>query len=119
MKDSGVENSEGRQRQRELLVQLQNIFSLFSPDLFSREVNNSGDEVLPHDDGTDLLPVSCALSQEQADGLKGQLHGRRRIGHGTHLHQVLLLNGLNSYQHQVNKEVDYDKEGAVMKGGCR
>lgn len=99
--------------------QLQNTLFLISPDLFSREVNNSGDEVLPHDDGSDLLPVSRALSQEQADGLEGQLHGRGWIGHGTHLHQVLLLNGLNSYRHQVNKDVDYDKEGAVMMGGWR
>lgn len=75
--------------------------SLISPDLISREVNNSGDEVLPHDDGSDLLPVSGAFSQQQADGLQGQLDGRGRIGHGTHLHQVLLLDGLNSYQHQV------------------
>lgn len=77
---------------------LQSIFvSLFSPDLLGREVNNGGDEVLPHGDGSDLLPVSRALSQEQADGLQGQLHGCGWIGHGTHLHQVLLLNGLNSY----------------------
>lgn len=85
-------------RERELFSeQLQNSFSLISPDLLSREVNNGGDEVLSHDDGSDLLPVSRALSQEQADGLQGQLHSCRWIGHGTHLHQVLLLNGLNSY----------------------
>lgn len=94
-------------------------FLLISPDLFSREVNNSGDEVLSHDDGSDLLPVSSALSQEQADGLEGQLHSRWWVGHGTHLHQVLFLNGLNSYRHQVNKDGDYEKDGAVMKGGCR
>lgn len=75
-----------------------------SPDLFSREVNNGGDEVLPHDDGTDLLPVRCALSQEQTNRLQSKLHRCRWIGHGTHLHQVLLLNGLNSYQHQVSKD---------------
>lgn len=79
------------------------MYSLISPDLFSREVNNGGNEVLPHDDGSDLLPVSCALSQEQADGFQGKLHSGRWIGHGTHLHQVLLLNGLNSY-YQVNKD---------------
>lgn len=78
-------------------------FSLISPDLISREVDNSRDEVLPHDDGPDLLPVCGALSQEQADGLQSQLHSRWWISHGTHLHKVLLLNGLNSYQHQVNE----------------
>lgn len=117
--DSEVEKSERDREGESFSEQLQNTLFLISPDLFSREVNNSGDEVLPHDDGTDLLPVGRALSQEQADGLEGQLHGRGWIGHGTHLHQVLLLNGLNGYQHQVNKDVDYDEEGAVMKGGCR
>lgn len=100
-----------RNRARENFSKQSRIQSLISPDLFSGEVNNSRDEILPHDDRTDLLPVSGAFSQEQADGFKGQFHSRRWIGHGTHLHQVLLLDGLNSYQHQVNKDVDYDRKG--------
>lgn len=83
---------------------------LISPDFFSREVNNCGDEVLPHDDRTDLLPVGCALAQEQANGLQSQFDGCRWISHGTDLHQVLLLNRLNSYRHRVNNDEDYDEE---------
>lgn len=97
--------------------QLHNTFSLVSPDLICGEVDNGWDEVLPHDDGADLLPVSRALSQEQANGLQGQFHGCGWIGHGTHFHQVLLLNGLNSYQCQVNNDGDYEEERAVIKGG--
>ena len=67
-----------------------------SPDLLSREVDDGGDEVLSHDDGADLLPVRGALTKQQADGLQSQLHSCRRVGHGPHLHQVLLLDGLHS-----------------------
>lgn len=67
-----------------------------SPDLFSRKVNDSWDEVLAHYDGADLLPISGALAQQQADGLQSQFDRCRRVGHGPHLHQMLLLNGLNS-----------------------
>lgn len=98
MKQTQGERKKETKGERELFSEkLQNAFSLISPDLLSRKVNNGRDEVFPHDDGSDLLPVSRALSQEQADGLQGQLHGCRWIGHGPHLHQVLLLNGLNSY----------------------
>lgn len=69
---------------------------LQSPDLFSRKVNNCGDEVLAHYDGADLLPISGTLAQKQADGLQSQLYCCWWVGHGTHLHQVLLLYGLNS-----------------------
>lgn len=67
------------------------------PDLLGGEVDDGGNEVLSHDDGADLLPVRRALPQQQADGLKRQLHGGRRVGHGPHLHQVLLLDGLHGW----------------------
>lgn len=101
-----MERGGGGEKGRFLVNNCKNKDLLISPDLFSREVNNGGDEVLPHDDGADLLPVSCALPQEQTNGLQRQLHCSRRVGHGAHLHQVLLLNGLNSYQHQVSKDED-------------
>lgn len=107
---------EKRKKEHTLVSNLKQTFPLVSPDLLCREVNNGGDEVLPHDDGSDLLPVRRALAQEQADGLQGQLHGRRWIGHGPHLHQVLLLNGLNSYQRHMNKNVDYDEARGSDKG---
>ena len=65
------------------------------PDLVGIEVDDGGDKVLPHDDGADLLPVRGALPQQQADGLQSHLDGGGGVGHGAHLHQVLLLNGLN------------------------
>lgn len=49
------------------------------------------DEILPHDDGADGLPVRRILPEEQADGLQSDLDQRRRIAHRSHFHQVLLL----------------------------
>lgn len=39
------------------------------PNIFSIEiVNNSIDEVVPHDDGTYRFPVTCIFSEQQANG---------------------------------------------------
>ena len=66
-----------------------------SPDVVSLEVDDSSNEVLAHDHRTNLLPVLRVLTQQQTDGLERLLDGRRRSGHRSHLHQVLLLDRLD------------------------
>lgn len=44
------------------------------------------DEVLPHDDRTDRLPVRRVLAQQKADGFQRDLHYGRRVAHRPHLH---------------------------------
>ena len=64
---------------------------LYIRDVFRVEVDDGIDEVVLDDNAADRLPVGGLFTQQQADRLQRQLDGRRRVAHGAHLHQVLLL----------------------------
>ena len=65
-------------------------------DVIGGEVDDGADEVVPDDDLADGLPVGGGLTQQHADGLEGQLDHGWWVGHGSQLHQVLLLDPLHS-----------------------
>ena len=67
-----------------------------SRDIFRGEVDYGGDKVLSHEDTADGFPFLGWFSDQQADALHGHLHHLGRVGKGTHLNQLLLLDGLDS-----------------------
>lgn len=65
---------------------------LFSRNVLGGEVGHDAvDEVFPHDDRSNRLPISRIFSKKQADGFQGHLHYSRRIAHRSYFDQVLLL----------------------------
>ena len=62
-----------------------------SRDVLCGEVDDGWYEVLPDENGSDGAPVSGGLTNQQADALHGHLHSLRRVGQGTNLNQLLLL----------------------------
>ena len=67
-----------------------------SRDVFCGEVDDGGDEVVSDEDAPDGLPVLGGFPYQQADTLHGHLDHPGRVCHGAHLHQLLLLDGLDS-----------------------
>ena len=72
-----------------------------SRDVFCGEVDDGWYEVLPDENGSDGVPVSGGLTNQQADALHGHLHSLWWICQGTNLNQLLLLDQLDSYRVKV------------------
>ena len=68
-----------------------------SRDAVGGEVDDATDEVLTHNHAPDGLPVGGVLPKQQTDGLKRDLDCIWRIGHASHLDQVLLLDRLDGW----------------------
>lgn len=66
------------------------------PYVISGKVHNCRNEVLSHEDAPDCSPVCGRLSQEQANGLKGQLHNLGWVWKVLYLHQMWSLDALHS-----------------------
>jgi len=68
-------------------------------DILSIEVGNNGiDKVIPHNNGSDGLPVTGIFAQKQANGLQGQFHNGWRVRHGPHFHKLLFLYLFHGYK---------------------
>lgn len=71
-------------------------------DVLSVKVgDDAADEVLSHDDSSDGLPVRHVLTQQQTYRLQRHLHDGRRVGHTSHLYQLLLLDLFHSCDMQT------------------
>ena len=66
-------------------------------DSLGVKVHNRGDEVILHDDGAQVLPLSVGFSQQSTDGLKSHLDSRWWGAKRADLDKMLLLDALHSY----------------------
>ena len=64
--------------------------------LLGVEVDDAGYEVVAHDDLTHAAPVDVTLAQQRADRLERHFDHFRWVVERAHLHQVLLLDALDS-----------------------
>ena len=64
-------------------------------DVLCGEAEDGGDEVLSYENAPNGPPVLGGLPKQQADALHGHLHHLGRVGQGTYLNKLLLLDGLD------------------------
>jgi len=69
-------------------------------NVLGTERHNFTNEVILDNYAPDGLPVTGALPEEEANGLEGGFHRLWGVGHRPDLHQVFLLDRLNSYKHE-------------------